>query len=92
VPAQFQQGNSEVRLERPDFAGDGALLTLIEQLLGQEKQTVLVRGFAQAGRQLAMKAAVVSLARASASGEIDRLVWIDFRPFAKERFPARSIR
>jgi hypothetical protein len=36
--AQFQQGNSEVRLERPDFAEDGALFTLIEELLGQEKQ------------------------------------------------------
>jgi hypothetical protein len=51
VPAQFQQGNSEVRLERPDFTEDGALFTLIEELLGQEKQAVLVPGFAQAGTQ-----------------------------------------
>ena len=51
MPAQFQQGNSEVRLERPDFAEDGALFTLIEELLGQEKQAVLVPGFAQAGSQ-----------------------------------------
>jgi hypothetical protein len=50
MPAQFQQGNSEIRLERPDFAEDGALFTLlIEELLGQEKQGVLVPGFAQAG-------------------------------------------
>jgi hypothetical protein len=33
VPAQFQQGNSEVRLEGPDFTEDGALFTLIEDLL-----------------------------------------------------------
>jgi hypothetical protein len=38
VPAQFQQENSEVRLERPDFAEDGELFTLIEELLGQEQQ------------------------------------------------------
>jgi hypothetical protein len=38
VPAQFQQENSEVRLERTDFAEDGAVLTLIEELLGQEQQ------------------------------------------------------
>jgi len=38
MSAQFQQGNPEVRLERPDFAEDGALFTLIEELFGQEKQ------------------------------------------------------
>jgi hypothetical protein len=35
VPAQVQQGISEITLERPDFAEDGALLTVIEELLGQ---------------------------------------------------------
>jgi hypothetical protein len=43
VPAQFQQGNSEIRLERPDFKGGRRALTLIEELLGQEKQVVLVQ-------------------------------------------------
>jgi hypothetical protein len=38
MPAQLQQGNSELRLERPDLAEEGALFTLIEELLGQEKQ------------------------------------------------------
>jgi hypothetical protein len=34
VPAQFQQGISEVRLEKPDFAEDG-------ELPGQEQQAAL---------------------------------------------------
>jgi hypothetical protein len=38
VPAQFEQENSEIRLERPDFAEGGALFALIEELLGQEQQ------------------------------------------------------
>jgi hypothetical protein len=44
MPAQFQQGNSEVRLERPDLAEDGALFALIEELLGQEKQVPWIGG------------------------------------------------
>jgi hypothetical protein len=36
VPAQFQQENSEVRLERTDFAEDGAFFTLIDERLGQQ--------------------------------------------------------
>jgi hypothetical protein len=49
VPAQLQQGNSKVRLERPDFAEGGTLFTLIEELIGQEQQAILGPGFAQAG-------------------------------------------
>jgi hypothetical protein len=35
VPAQLRPGTSEVRIERPNVAEDGALFTLIEELLGQ---------------------------------------------------------
>ena len=44
MPAQFQQENSEGRLERLDFAEDGALFTLIEELLGQKKQVAWAGG------------------------------------------------
>ena len=37
VAAKYQQGNLQVRLERPDFAEDGALFALIDELFGQEK-------------------------------------------------------
>ena len=38
VPAQIQRGNSAVGFERPDFAEYGALVTLIDELPGQEQQ------------------------------------------------------
>jgi hypothetical protein len=39
--SSISAGKSKVRLARPDFAADGALFALIEELLGEEKQRPL---------------------------------------------------